>query len=81
MSAGLTILVDGVAVNAVTGQTVAGAMLAAGIVRFRDDPDGGPRGLWCNMGSCGECFVGIADRRVRACLAVVAPGMAVSTGA
>lgn len=79
--AGFTISVDGVDVPARPGATVAAAMLAAGIVRFRDDIDGNPRGLWCNMGSCGECFVGVGPRRVRACLALATPGLSVTTGA
>lgn len=76
-----TIRVDGVEVPAAPGTTVAAAMLAAGIVRFRDDADGRPRGLWCNMGSCGECFVTVGHRRVRACLAAATPGLEISTRA
>ena len=79
--AAFTIRIDDAEVAAWPGATVAAAMLAAGIVRFRDDRDGRPRGLWCNMGSCGECFVGIEGRRVRACLALAAPGLSVTTHA
>lgn len=79
--AAFTISIDGADVPSRPGETVAAAMLAAGIVRFRDDVDGRPRGLWCNMGSCGECFVGIGARRVRAGLALAAPGLVVSTRA
>lgn len=75
----LTISVDGVTVATYAGETVATAMLAAGITRFRDDTRAVPRGLWCNMGSCGECTVRVGDRRVRACLTVAAPGMMVTT--
>jgi hypothetical protein len=41
----LTIRVDGQVVPARAGESVAAAMLAAGLVRFRDTPAGGaPRG-------------------------------------
>ena len=75
----LTFSVDGMAVAAHAGETLATAMLAAGIGRFRDDSFGTPRGLWCNMGSCGECTVRIGARRVRACLTPVTPGLVVTT--
>ena len=75
----LTIRVDAVAVAAHAGETLATAMLAAGIGRFRVDSFGAPRGLWCNMGSCGECTVRIGARRVRACLTLVTPGLVVTT--
>jgi D-hydroxyproline dehydrogenase subunit gamma len=76
----LTIHVDGQPVAAHRGESIAAAMIAAGIVRFRDDGSGRPRGLWCNMGSCHECTVTLADgARVRACITPVAEGMAVST--
>lgn len=75
----LTIIVDGVAVAGFAGETVAALMLAGGIVRFRDDRSGQPRGLWCNMGTCGECTVAIDGRRLRACLAAASDGMVVAT--
>lgn len=77
--AALTISVDGVEVESHAGETVATAMLAAGISRFRDDTGAAPRGLWCNMGSCGECTVRVGNRRVRACMTTVAPGLVVTT--
>lgn len=78
-SAAFTISVDGAVLKAFPGETLAAAMLAAGVVRFRDDTAGAPRGLWCNMGSCGECMVVVGGRRVRACLAEATPGLVVAT--
>jgi sarcosine oxidase subunit alpha len=75
----MQIAVDGRAVDCHAGQTIAAAMLAAGIRRFRTDLAGAPRGLFCNMGSCGECMVRLGARRVRACLTPVAAGMIVTT--
>ena len=81
---GFLILIDGVEVQVFCGETVAAAMLAAGIVAFRRDGRGRPRGLYCNMGTCCECMVGIAHAdgvplRLRACLVDAAPGMIVTT--
>ena len=79
--AAFTITVDGREVPAFEGETVAAAMIAAGLVRFRTDSVGRERGLFCNMGTCCECLVRIGDpgRRVRACLTEAGPGMEVST--
>lgn len=66
----IIIIVDGVALSCFEGETIATAMLAQGRAVFRRDKDGRARGLYCNMGTCGECMVTIAghDRRVRACV-------------
>ena len=77
----LAIRVDGVAVPARVGESVAAAMLAAGLLRFRDAPAGGaPRGPYCMMGACFDCLVtidGVGNRQ--ACLETVREGMAVET--
>ena len=75
--AAVTLRVDGAAVPAFEGETLATAMLAAGRGVFRRR--GAPRGLYCNMGSCGECMVTIAGRRVRACVTDVVEGMEIAT--
>lgn len=74
-----SISVDGALLPAYQGETIAAVILAAGTARFRTDTAGAPRGLWCNMGSCGECMVSLAGRRVRACLTAATPGLAVTT--
>ena len=77
----LAIRVDGQVVPARAGESVAAAMLAAGLLRFRDTPAGGaPRGPYCMMGACFDCLVtidGIGSRQ--ACLETVREGMAVET--
>lgn len=69
--------VDGMAVTAAPGDTVAAAMLAAGISAFGTAPvDGAPRGPYCLMGVCFGCLVridGEPDRR--ACMELVRDGM------
>lgn len=79
--AAITIAVDGVAIPAFEGETIATAMLAQGMIRFRSDGQGRPRGLFCNMGTCCECMVTLTadDRRVRACVTDAQQGMDVAT--
>ncbi|WP_157219973.1 (2Fe-2S)-binding protein [Flavisphingomonas formosensis] len=82
----ITIFVDGAPVAAFAGETLATALIASGRIAFRRDGRAALRGLFCNMGTCSECFVqtavpGRAPRRLRACLTPVADGMAIETGA
>ena len=63
---------------AVLGQrSVAAALLAAGVSRFRSTPvSGAPRAPYCMMGVCFECLLeidGVAN--AQACLVPVRPGM------
>jgi predicted molibdopterin-dependent oxidoreductase YjgC len=70
--------VDGRPVSAEPGQTVAAALLGAGITVFRHTPTGAPRGVFCGMGVCFDCLVtvdGLTDQR--ACITPVRPGMRV----
>jgi len=63
---------------AVPGQcSVAAALLAAGVSRFRSTPvSAAPRAPYCMMGVCFECLLeidGVAN--AQACLVTVQPGM------
>ena len=83
--AAVTLTVDGQAVTAFVGETLATALLAAGQTTLRRDTRGRPRGLFCNMGTCNECVVHVRRgngpvRRLRACLVAVENGMVVTTG-
>lgn len=78
----VNVSLDGRPLVATAGETLAAAMLADDESAFRHDSGGRARGMFCNMGTCGECFVVLvgADgaRRVRrACLTPVAEGMTV----
>jgi D-hydroxyproline dehydrogenase subunit gamma len=77
----LTLIVDGERLPCAPGETIAAAMLANGRTAFRRDTQGRLRGLFCNMGSCGECTVTLAPngRRVRACLTEATDGLEVTT--
>jgi D-hydroxyproline dehydrogenase subunit gamma len=73
--------VDGKPIRARAGDTVAAAMLAAGIDRFRTTPvTEAPRAPYCLMGVCFDCLVtidGVGSRQ--SCLVPVRDGMAVET--
>lgn len=68
--------VNGRTIPVQNGQTVAAALIAAGIIIFRRTQSGAPRGLYCGMGVCFECRVsinGLPDQR--SCMTPVQPGM------
>jgi predicted molibdopterin-dependent oxidoreductase YjgC len=72
---------DGTPVLALEGDSVAAALLAAGIRICRTTPvSGTPRGPYCMMGVCFECLVRIdeVDNR-QGCLVPVREGMKVET--
>ncbi len=77
----LALVVDGVRIEALEGDTILTALLLAGThVRVSEFGDG-PRAGFCLMGACQDCWVALGDgRRVRACTTAVAEGMVVITG-
>ncbi|MBJ3775642.1 (2Fe-2S)-binding protein [Acuticoccus mangrovi] len=65
-------------IEAVEGESVAAALLAAGIDTFRTSPLGPARAPYCMIGMCFDCLVsidGVENRR--ACQVAVAPGLSV----
>jgi hypothetical protein len=78
---GTTILVDGEEVPALVGQSVAGALEAAGIRTWRTNKvDGSPRAPFCGMGVCYECELQVErSAETRACMAEVEPGLVIRT--
>ena len=77
--AAVRIVFEGQNVEAREGDTVAGALLAAGHVNARTTPaTGASRGPYCMMGVCFDCLMvidGVSNRQ--ACQAIVAEGMRV----
>lgn len=83
MSSGLaTITVNGQPMAAPSGQSLAGALLAARHDVFRRTRrNGKPRTIFCGIGVCYDCLVtvdGVAGRR--ACMTPVREGMSVRIG-
>ena len=73
--------VDGKPVPAREGETVAAAMIAAGLCSSRiTSGTGEERGYYCGMGVCWECVMVVDGRRsVRTCRTFARPGMRVET--
>lgn len=72
--------VDGKEIIARPGDSVAVALLTAGILTLRHSPRSGtPRGIFCLMGSCQECLVIIDAKRRLACETIVQDRMSVRT--
>jgi len=73
-----TITWDGREIPARAGESLAVALLAAGITAFRETPvTGAARGPLCLMGACFDCLVVLdGQENVQACLVPVRPGMA-----
>lgn len=70
---------DGVRIAAREGETLATALLAAGVPAFGRTRQGQARLPFCNMGTCFDCAVTVNGQRlVRACLTDVRDGMCVS---
>ena len=77
------IRVDGRTIDAAEGESVAAALLVAGVATFRRNPASGqPRGVYCGMGVCFDCLVTIdGETNRQACLTPVRAGMRIETGA
>lgn len=61
------------------GETLAVALLAAGIPAFGETREGAPRAPLCNMGTCLDCAVTVDGQRlVRACLTDLREGLCVT---
>ena len=73
--------VDGKAIEAYEGETVAAALLSAGVTTFRfSHKNHQPRSIYCGMGVCYECLVtinGVPGQR--ACMSDVEDGMEILT--
>jgi hypothetical protein len=72
----ITITVDGVPVDGLLGQTLAGVLLASDTLAWRATSFGDrPRGAFCGIGVCFDCLVIVNGQRdVRACQRRAAPG-------
>jgi sarcosine oxidase subunit alpha len=81
VSGAVEIEVDGRAVLAPEGVSLAAALMGAGVTAFRTSVGGEPRGPLCGMGVCWECRVSVdGQAHRRACLEPVRAGMRVATG-
>lgn len=78
----IEIEVDSEPINAFEGESVAAALTAAGKLKINHDKDGNGRGVFCGMGVCYDCLVGIDDGPTqRACMTKVHAGMRIRAAA
>jgi hypothetical protein len=76
----VVVWVDGEAVHAVVGESLAAALYAAGRRTWRKSRSGEARGLLCGMGICFDCLVTVDHKPGRrACQVEVREGMVVET--
>lgn len=77
----LTFTFDGKTLTAARGDSVAAALLAAGVAVFRHSAVAGePRAPYCMMGVCFDCLVTIdGTANLQGCQVEVAEGMAVES--
>ncbi|HHY37433.1 MAG TPA: (2Fe-2S)-binding protein [Clostridia bacterium] len=75
------IVVDGKKIEAREGETIAAALLAAGIrVNRYTSKRHEPRGLFCGIGQCTDCVMVVNGvPNVRTCVTPVASGMVIET--
>lgn len=73
--------VDGRGTTAYEGETVAAALMAAGITTLRHTArHNSPRGIFCGMGICFDCLMTVDGvPNVRTCVTYAQPGMKVQT--
>jgi D-hydroxyproline dehydrogenase subunit gamma len=75
----VTVTVDGRPVTAHLGETVATVLFAEGSGATRTTVSGSPRGVFCGMGVCFDCFVVVDDvPNTRACMTWVRDGMRIA---
>lgn len=81
-SATIQIRVNGIPVQAFSGETIAAALLRTGIRNFRHTRKmHAPRGIYCGMGVCFECLVSVnGEPNIQACQTLVSEGMQIETG-
>lgn len=68
---------EGRVLRAPAGESLAAALLAAGVQRLGEGP-GSPRAAFCMMGTCQQCLVRVDGKLAQACLVPVRAGMGVT---
>jgi predicted molibdopterin-dependent oxidoreductase YjgC len=72
---------DGREIEAFEGEPIAAALTAAGVKVFHRSPKKNePRGYYCAIGACSDCFMIVNGQpNVRTCVTTVEEGMTVET--
>lgn len=77
----VSIWVDGQEIEAIEGEPIAAALLAAGIRILHYTPKyNHPRGIYCAIGRCTDCIMTVdGNPNVRTCVTPVEEGMRIET--
>ncbi len=76
----VSLVVDGLPITALQGQSLAAVLQTMGYLWWRRNPiTQQPRGPFCGMGVCFECELLVNNQRRRACLTHVTDSMVVTT--
>ncbi|MGB9597293.1 MAG: (2Fe-2S)-binding protein [Candidatus Poribacteria bacterium] len=77
----VTINVDGKDIEAYEGETIASALISAGIKVFRHTKKlKEPRRIFCAVGRCTDCIMTVDGKpNVRTCITLVQDGMKIQT--
>jgi predicted molibdopterin-dependent oxidoreductase YjgC len=72
---------NGKKITAYEGETIAAALWASGIKKFRTTPKyEEPRGVFCNRGRCTDCIMNVDGKpNVRTCVTIAKEGMVVNS--
>src|SRR5215207_6831839 len=74
--------VDGRGVPGRLGESIAAALIRAGVTAWRQTPQGNPRGLFCGMGVCQDCVISVDGQdQQRACMTKVSGAHRIRTRA
>lgn len=79
-TAKVVVQVDGTSLSVNVDQSVAAALLAAGVTPFRTTPvNGAPRAPYCMMGACFECLLEVDGKQnQQSCRIAVREGMRIN---
>lgn len=69
---------NGEPIDASAGASIGAALVAAGHTTWRTTRSGKRRGLFCGIGVCYDCLITVDGRTVRACMAPLEQGMALT---
>ena len=77
----ITVKVDGVEIEAYQGETIASALVSAGIKVFRNTKKlKEPRRIFCAVGRCTDCVMTVDEKtNVRTCITTIKEGMEIQT--
>lgn len=77
----VTISFDGKEIEAIKGEPIAAALMAAGVRTFRKTvKTGEPRGVYCGIGQCNDCIMEVNGiPNVRTCVTLVEAGTIIKT--